>query len=62
MLYEAFLQGPAQSRGDVKRRVEITGLHPETIRRGRRGLDNGLAERPLDRVCLPGGGRPTVEE
>ena len=38
----------------------ITGLHPETIRRGRDELDADLADRPVDRTCLPGGGRPTA--
>lgn len=42
--------------------AQISGLHPETIRRGQRELDNGLVERPFDRVRLPGGGRHTVEE
>jgi hypothetical protein len=34
----------------------ITGLHPETIRRGRDELAADLADRPTDRVRLPGGG------
>jgi hypothetical protein len=36
----------------------ITGLHVDTIRRGREELTAELAGRPLDRVRLPGGGRP----
>lgn len=36
----------------------ITGLHPETIRRGRDELAAGLQDRPTDRIRLPGGGRP----
>ena len=34
----------------------ITGLHPETIRRGRDELAADLRGRPTDRVRLPGGG------
>ena len=36
----------------------ITGLHVDTIRRGRVELDAGLDGRPLDRVRNPGAGRP----
>ena len=39
----------------------ITGMNVETIRRGRRELDDFLRGRPSDRVRLPGGGRPPVE-
>jgi len=41
---------------------QITGLDVETIRRGRRELEAELAERPTDRVRLPGGGQPPVEK
>lgn len=40
----------------------ITGMNVETIRRGRRELEASLAERPTDRVRLPGGGRPSVKK
>jgi hypothetical protein len=40
----------------------VTGLHPDTIRRGQAELVSGLAERPRDRARLPGGGRPPVEK
>jgi hypothetical protein len=36
----------------------ITGLHVDTIRRGREELDAGLDGRPTDRVRRPGAGRP----
>src|SRR5437764_14915130 len=36
----------------------ITGLHVDTIRRGREELDAGLHDRPTDRVRKPGAGRP----
>jgi len=41
---------------------QITGLDVETIRRGRRELEAELAERPSERVRLPGGGQPPVEK
>jgi hypothetical protein len=36
----------------------ITGLHVDTIRRGREELDAELQGRPSDRVRQPGAGRP----
>jgi hypothetical protein len=36
----------------------ITGLHVDTIRRGREELDAGLDGRPTDRIRNPGAGRP----
>lgn len=41
---------------------QITGVHVETIRRGRNELDNELEDRPVDRVRLPGGGRHPVKK
>jgi hypothetical protein len=40
----------------------ITGLNVETIRHGRRELDAGLIDTPLDRIRRLGGGRPPVEK
>lgn len=40
----------------------ITGLHVDTIRRGRDELDANLADRPADRVRKPGAGRPRGEK
>lgn len=37
---------------------QITGLHVDTIRRGREELAEELANRPFDRIRLPGAGRP----
>jgi len=42
--------------------AEITGLHPETIARGRDELDDELRERPTDHVRRSGSGRPRVEK
>jgi hypothetical protein len=36
----------------------ITGLHVDTIRRGREELDADLQDRPSDRLRRPGAGRP----
>jgi hypothetical protein len=38
--------------------ARITGLHVDTIRRGRDELDAELQGRPSDRVRKPGAGRP----
>lgn len=48
--------------GGFQKMAEITGMHPETIRRGRDELDNELRDRPIHRVRLAGGGRPRVEK
>jgi hypothetical protein len=48
--------------GGFQRIAEITGLHPETIRRGRDELNDDLRGRPTDQVRRPGGGRPRVEK
>jgi hypothetical protein len=40
----------------------VTGLHIDTIRRGREELDDGLSDRPTDRVRKPGAGRPPVKK
>jgi hypothetical protein len=48
--------------GGFQRIAEITGLHPETIRRGRDELNDDLRNRPTDHVRLPGGGRRRVEK
>jgi hypothetical protein len=42
--------------------AHITGLHVDTIRRGREELDAGLQDRPTDRVRRPGAGRPSREK
>jgi hypothetical protein len=47
--------------GDV-RLSQITGLHVDTIRRGREELDADLADRPTDRIRNPGAGRPAVKK
>ena len=56
------LEAKKMGHGGAERLSQITGLDVETIRRGRRELDSELADRPVDRVRLPGGGRPPVEK
>ena len=48
--------------GGDRRLSLITGLHVDTIRRGRGELAESLEDRPADRVRLPGGGRPPLEK
>jgi hypothetical protein len=40
----------------------VTGLHVDTIRRGREELADSLEGRPTYRVRLPGGGRPPLQK
>jgi hypothetical protein len=40
----------------------ITGMDKKTIWRGRKELETELEGRPMNRVRLEGGGRPTVEK
>jgi len=51
-----------RGHGGFQRVATITGLHPETIRRGRDELNDGLRQRPTAPVRLPGGGRPRLEK
>ena len=48
--------------GGIRQVAEITGLHPETIRRGRDELFDHLRGQPTVQVRRPGGGRPRVEK
>src|ERR1700730_7384804 len=40
----------------------LTGLHVDTIRRGREEMANGLQDCPTDRIRRPGGGRPPLKK
>src|SRR4051794_41561755 len=55
------LEAERLGRGGDTLLARITGLNRRTIRRGRRELAAGLAERPTERVRAPGGGRPARE-
>lgn len=58
----AALEAKKRGHGGATQVAEITGLSVETIRRGRTELENGLADRPVDRVRQAGGGRKPVEK
>lgn len=48
--------------GGVRHIATVTGMHPETIRRGRAEINSGFANCPDGRIRAPGGGRPRVEK
>lgn len=48
--------------GGVRLLSQITGMDEKTIQRGQQELAQGLAERPVERVRLNGGGRQRVEK
>jgi hypothetical protein len=58
----AALEARKLGRGGMTSMSQITGMSVDTIRRGRDELDEELAGRPVDRVRLPGGGRPPAEK
>lgn len=56
------LESKALGYGGDSWMSKVTGMHVETIRRGRRELDEELEGRPVDRIRLPGGGRPPIKK
>jgi hypothetical protein len=48
--------------GGVRLLSQITGIDEKSIQRGQQEIEQGLADRPVDRVRLPGAGRPLVEK
>ena len=58
----AAVESQRYGHGGIKLVSHITGLDDKTIRNGRREMADDLAERPRDRIRLPGGGRPRVEK
>ena len=48
--------------GGVKQMSMVTGMHPDTIRRGTVELEESLVKRPVERVRVVGGGRRRVEK
>jgi hypothetical protein len=56
------LEAKKLGRGGPTLMSQVTGMHVDTIRRGRDELDKGLAGRPADRVRRLGGGRQPVEK
>ena len=49
-------------RGGIELMNQITGVDQKTIRRGRKEFETELKERPMDRIRVEGGGRPTVKK
>jgi hypothetical protein len=58
----AALESQALGYGGDAAVAAMTGLHVDTIRRGREELAAGLRGRPIDRVRLPGAGRPAKKK
>ncbi len=56
------LEAKKLGHGGIKFISQVTGMNVETIRYGQRELEDSLAGRPVDRVRLPGAGRPRVEK
>jgi hypothetical protein len=56
------LEAKKLGHGGAVKLSQITGMNVDTIRRGRMELEEDLANRPSDRVRLPGAGRPPVEK
>jgi hypothetical protein len=58
----AAVESKASGHGGDVLVSRITGLHVDTIRRGREELEADLAQRPADRIRNPGAGRPCVKK
>lgn len=56
------LEAKKKGDGGTKEMSLVTGIHVNTIRRGRRELDEGLASRAVGRIRSLGGGRLSVEK
>ena len=56
------LEAERIGHGGTELMAKITGINIDTIRKGRRELADNLANRPSERVRLPGGGRKPVEK
>jgi uncharacterized protein with PhoU and TrkA domain len=56
------LESKKIGRGGDKQLSIITGMDVETIRRGRRELDEDLANRSAEQIREAGGGQPAVEK
>ena len=60
--WDAALEASRLGHGGEHLMAHITGLDPQTIRRGRRELASELSERPTEGVRTPGAGRPRAEK
>lgn len=57
----AALEAQKLGHGGLEKIAKITGLHVNTIRRGRNELASDLAERPMNRARIEGGGRKRMK-
>jgi len=58
----AALEAEKLGHGGIEKMAKITGLHVNTISRGRQELNHDLQERPSQRVRVAGGGRKASEK
>lgn len=58
----AALEAKRQGHGGIRAVSLITGLTERTISRGIAEMEEDLNSRPVDRVRLPGAGRPVVQK
>jgi uncharacterized protein with PhoU and TrkA domain len=58
----AALESIKIGHGGDRELSEITGMDVETIRRGRRELEDDLASRPTEGTRIAGAGQPAVEK
>lgn len=56
------LEAERIGHGGTELLSQITGINVNTIRKGRRELEDDLAQRPTARMRLPGGGRKALEK
>jgi len=56
------LESQRVGRGGDRLLSLVTGMHVETIRRGRRELDGSLRDCPPGRIRRPGAGRPATKK
>lgn len=60
--WTAGVEAKRVGHGGTEKLRAITGLDINPIRRGRRELDEGLVNRPIERIRVAGGGRKRVEK
>jgi len=58
----AALEAEKLGHGGIEKMAKITGLHVNTISRGRQELNHDLQERPSQQVRVAGGGRKASEK
>ena len=58
----AAVEANRHGHGGIKLVSQITGLDEKTIQRGQQELALDLENRPVDRIRLPGAGRPSSEK